>query len=260
MMLENKNVVIHGGGGAIGGAAARAFAREGAAVFLAGRGRDKLDRVAAEVAAEGATVEVAQVDALDEDAVERHAGSVGTIDVCLNAVGFDLGEQGIPLVELAADDYCGPVGALIRTNFVTAKAAARHMSGGGAILALSPPMARMPTPSAGPFGMAGAAVEAMCRQMAAELGPQGVRVLCLRLNGIPETGRLGSHTGRMWKRAADRLGVPFERMLEEIGAGGPLPGPLTVEQVADVAVFLASGRAAGMTGTVANVTGGSTAD
>lgn len=83
----------------------------------------------------------------------------------------------------------------------------------------------------------------------------------MRLSGIPETAeRLGSHTARMWERAAERLGVPYEQLLEQVGAGTYSGRPLTVQQVADLAVFLASDRASCLTGTVVNVTGGSVVD
>ncbi|KAB2339686.1 SDR family NAD(P)-dependent oxidoreductase [Actinomadura rudentiformis] len=267
MLLETKNAVIHGAGGAIGGAIARAFAREGAKVFLAGLSRARLDEVAHDIAAAGGKAEAAQVDALDEDAVERHAaevkGRAGSIDICVNAVGIDIGNQGIPLVELSADDYAEPITAYTRTNFVTARATARHMmaAGAGTVLSLSPPMSRTPVALSGPFGIAGAAVEAMSRQLAAELGPHGVRFVGLRLNGIPETAEvLGSHTRQMWRRAAEKLNVPFEDLLESVGSGGHLKRPLTVAEVANVATFAASDRARYMTGTIINVTGGSSPD
>ena len=76
MLLENKNAVIYGGGGAIGGAVARVFAREGARVFIAGLKREKLDAVAADIAAAGGRAETAQVDAFDQRAVEKHADAV----------------------------------------------------------------------------------------------------------------------------------------------------------------------------------------
>jgi 3-oxoacyl-[acyl-carrier protein] reductase len=154
---------------------ARAFAREGAKVFLAGRTLAKLDKVAEEIRAAGGVAETAQVDALDEQAVDRHADAVatqaGSIDVSFNAVGIDNGEQGIPLVELSADDFAVPVTTYTRTHFVTAKAA-RHMmkQGSGVILPLSQPMARMPAATTGSFGIAFAAVECLARQLAAELG------------------------------------------------------------------------------------------
>jgi NADP-dependent 3-hydroxy acid dehydrogenase YdfG len=71
MLLTNKTAVIYGAGGAIGGAVARAFAREGANVFLAGRTLASVDAVAKDIAAAGGQAETAQVDALDERAVAR---------------------------------------------------------------------------------------------------------------------------------------------------------------------------------------------
>jgi len=104
-MLENKNAVIYGGGGAIGGAVARAFAREGAKVFLAGRTLAKLDQVARGISAAGGMAEIAEVDALDEKAIDKHADAVaakaGGIDIALNAVGI-LHVQGTPFAELSS--------------------------------------------------------------------------------------------------------------------------------------------------------------
>jgi 3-oxoacyl-[acyl-carrier protein] reductase len=267
MLLEHKNAVVYGGGGAVGGAVARAFAREGATVFLAGRTQEKLDKVAAEIAAAGGVAETSVVDALDELAVDEHAAAVaeraGSLDVCFNAVGLDDGEQGIPLVELSADDFGAPIADYARTNFVTAKAAARRMIAqrSGVILSLSVPMARMPVALTGSFGIAGAAVESLSRQLAAELGQHGVRVVCLRPNGMPETAaKLGSHTREVWGRAAERLDMPMEQLLEMVSAGGMLQRPLTVDELANVAAFMASDRASGMTGTVANVTSGAALD
>nr|WP_052762570.1 SDR family NAD(P)-dependent oxidoreductase [Jiangella alkaliphila] len=76
MLLENKNAVIYGAGGAIGGAVARAFAREGARVFLAGRTLASLEPVAEEIAAAGGTAETAQLDALDRERVDEHLDAV----------------------------------------------------------------------------------------------------------------------------------------------------------------------------------------
>ena len=75
-MLENQNSVIYGGGGAIGGAVARAFAREGANVFLAGRTLESLEEVAEQIRSAGGVAQTAQVDALEEQAVDQHADAV----------------------------------------------------------------------------------------------------------------------------------------------------------------------------------------
>src|SRR5262245_30594394 len=91
-MLKDKIAVIYGAGGAIGGAVARAFAREGARLFLTGRHRASVEAVAEEIVSAGGSAEAAEVDTLDEQAVDRHLQSVinkaGRIDISFNAVGI----------------------------------------------------------------------------------------------------------------------------------------------------------------------------
>ena len=139
MLLEGKNAVVYGGGGAIGGAVARAFAREGAQVFLAGRTLAKLEEVAEEIRAAGGVAETAEVDALDEKAVDEHADAVaaraGGIDVSFNLISYG-DVQGTPLAQMALEDFERPVVNAVRTQFLTARVAARHMirQGSGVIL------------------------------------------------------------------------------------------------------------------------------
>jgi NAD(P)-dependent dehydrogenase (short-subunit alcohol dehydrogenase family) len=139
MLLEGKTAVIYGGGGSIGGAVARAFAREGAGVFLAGRTLERLEAVANEIRSAGGVAETAQVDALDERAVDEHADAVvaraGRLDVSFNLISHG-DVQGTPLVEMALEDFERPVVTALRTMFLTARAAARHMirQGSGVIL------------------------------------------------------------------------------------------------------------------------------
>ena len=138
MMLEEKTAVIYGGGGAIGGAVARAFADAGARVYLAGRSRARLEKVANDI---GDAAGVAEVDALDERAVVEHADAVaadvGGIDIALNAVSFPFVHD-TPLAELAVEEVMHPIDAFLRTNLITAKAVARHMTArrSGTILTL----------------------------------------------------------------------------------------------------------------------------
>ncbi len=130
MLLEEKTAVIYGGGGSIGGAVARAFAREGAGVFLAGRTLERLEAVANEIRSAGGVAETAQVDALDERAVDEHADVVvaraGRIDVSFNLISHG-DVQGTPLVEMALEDFERPVVTALRAMFLTSRAAARHM-------------------------------------------------------------------------------------------------------------------------------------
>ena len=130
MLLDDKNAVIYGGAGSIGSAAAKAFAREGARVFLAGRTAETLDAVAEEIRAAGGTADTAIVDALDERAVDEHADTVATeaggLDVCFNVIAHPYTHE-VPFQEMEVDDFLAPVEVAVRTTFLTARAAARHM-------------------------------------------------------------------------------------------------------------------------------------
>ncbi|HEX9369487.1 MAG TPA: SDR family NAD(P)-dependent oxidoreductase, partial [Roseiflexaceae bacterium] len=112
MLLENKNAIIYGAGGAIGGAVARAFAREGAKVHLAGHTLASLEKVAEEIRSAGGVAEAMQVDALDETAVDEHADTVaasaGGIDISFNLISYG-DTQGTALAEMSVEDFERPV-------------------------------------------------------------------------------------------------------------------------------------------------------
>ena len=267
LLLQDKIAIVYGGGGAIGGAVARAFARDGAQVHLLGRTESKLEAVAGEIRSAGGRAETGVVDVLAETAVdasvEAVVSAVGRLDVMINAAGFDDGEQGIPLVDLSAAEFGRPIADYTRSLFVTAQAAARRMKdqGSGVLLSISAPMARSGTALTGPFGPAQAAVETMTRQLAGELGGFGIRAVCLRPAGMPESAeRLGSHVRQIWSRAAERVGMTLDQMLPLVAGDTMVPGPMTVGELAEVAAFLASDRARGVTGTVINVSRGAVLD
>ena len=251
--------------GAVGGAVARAFAREGAHLFLAGRTLSRVEAVAEEITEAGGVAEAAQVDALDEQALDEHAdalaASAGGIDIALNAVGF-LHVQGTPFAELSVEDYLHPITAYTRTNFLTAKAVARHMvkQGSGVILTLSTPGARLTGVGFLGNGVASAAIEAFSRILAGELGPSGIRVVCLRPDAIPEAVST-SHTGEVFSGLAELAGTTVDGMLAERASTGTLLKRLpTLAEVANFAAFVASDRASAMTGAIANLTSGSLVD
>lgn len=267
MLLENKYAVIYGAGGVVGGAVARAFAREGATVFLTGRTLAKVGAVAAEITAAGGVAEAAVVDALDKEAVDKHAAGimkqVGRIDISFNAIGKDENDFGIPLVELTPEAYGRPVETWTRTLFITATAAARHMieQRSGVILALSSSVARMPEAMSGGLHAACVAVEALSQQLATELGPSGIRVVCLRPDGIMESAQLGSITRDVWGRAMERMGRTIDEYLDNPESSNALlPHTVTLEEVANMAVLMASDRASAMTATVANISCGAVSD
>jgi len=258
-MLEDKTAVIYGGGGAIGGAVARAFAAAGARVHLAGRSRARLEAVAGDI---GDAARVAELDALDEHAVVAHADAVaaeaGGIDIALNAVSFPYA-QGTLLGGLSVADVMHPIDAFLRSNLITAQAAARHMTArrSGVILTLSTAGARFARPGNLGFGTTCAAIEQMTQRLAAELGPSGVRVVCLRPTAIADAPASGSFTGEVFAPLAAASGVSVEQMLAQWGEDQTLLGRLpTLAQVADAAVFLASDRAGAITGAVTDLTSG----
>ncbi len=180
MLLENKVAVIYGAGGSIGGAVARAFAREGDKVFLAGRTQAKLDAVAAAIRAQGGGADTAVLDALDAQAVAVYIDGVvaqaGTIDLSFNLISY--GDVQQPLAEIAVEDFLRPITTAVRTHFLTTHAAARHMirQGSGVILAFGGggPQTR---PNLGGFKIALDALAGLRRQWACELGPHGIRVV-----------------------------------------------------------------------------------
>ena len=251
MLLEAKNAVIYGGGGAIGGAVARGFAREGARVFLAGRTRATLEKVAEEIRAAGGAAETAEVDALDERAVDAHADAVaaetGGIDISFNLISHG-DVQGTPLAEMAVADFERPVVTAVRTTFLTARAAARHMIGrdGGVILVFGGSGDPLRDYYLGGLQVAFEALESMRRQLASELGPHGVRVVTLRTGGVPETIPPGVE-GR-------------ERIVGDIETMTMLGRAATLEDVGNVAAFVASDRARTMTAATANISCGALVD
>jgi 3-oxoacyl-[acyl-carrier protein] reductase len=259
MMLENKSAVIYGAGGAIGGAVTRAFANAGARVYLAGRSRARLEKVASDI---GDAAGLAEVDALDERAVAAHADAVaahaGGIDVALNAVAFPF-VHGVPFVEMAVEDVMYPVDAFLRANLNTAHAVARHMTArrSGTILTLSTAASRFVFPGTLGYGTTGTLVEVVSERLAVELGPSGVRVVCLRPHAIADGPAHGSFAGAVFESRAAAAGLSVEQWLEQFAQDTTVLGQFpTVAEIADAAVFLASDRAKAITGTVIDLTYG----
>jgi 3-oxoacyl-[acyl-carrier protein] reductase len=255
-LLETRAAVIYGAGGAIGGAVAQAFAREGAQTFLTGRRPAPLETVATEIKRAGGAAHIAQVDALDEAAIEQHLDQVveeaGHIDISFNAVGFD-DVQGVPLVDLPVNDFQLPVVSWSRTVFLTSRGAARRMikQGSGVILTVVPAAAG--TGLASGFGAACASVESIARTLAAEVGPHGVRVLILQPNALPESDTLQAS----FAKYAKGLGTNPEEAITELANRTLLKRLPTLADVGSIAAFVASDRAGAMTGTVVKIDCGS---
>jgi 3-oxoacyl-[acyl-carrier protein] reductase len=251
VLLADKSAVVYGGGGSIGGAVARAFAREGARVFLAGRTMDKLETVAEEIRSSGGAADTAQVDALDPAAVDEHADAVaaeaGGIDISFNLISHG-DVQGTPMAEMELQDYIRPVVTAVSTTFLTARAAARHMigRGSGVILIFGGSGPPLPGYSLGGLQVAFEAMESMRRQLSSELGPYGIRVVTLRTGGVTESIPEG-FPGR------DRIVGDIEKMTM-------LGRAATLEDVGNAAAFAASDWGRTMTAATVNVSCGALID
>jgi NAD(P)-dependent dehydrogenase (short-subunit alcohol dehydrogenase family) len=263
MMLTDKVAVIYGAGGAVGGAVARGFAREGATLFLTGRSLAPVEATAKEVASAGGSAEASEVDALDEQAVDKHLQSVidkaGRIDISFDAVAVPgAGLLGVPLVELDVEQFSLPITTYATSYFLTARLAARRMVAqkSGVIMTVTTLQSRTGFPTAGGFGPAMAAKEALTRELSAELAPHGIRVVGLRPQGIPGTRSLKE----AFEPRAKASGMTLEQF-QELGASRTHPRRLsTLAELANMAVLMASDKASGMTGTIVNLSMGTLDD
>ncbi len=262
-MLKNKIAVIYGASGGIGGAVARAFAHEGARVFLTGRDQASVDAVAKDIASAGGSAVAAQVDALDEHAIDTHLQSVidtaGRVDISFNAVGIPNAEiLGVPLTDLDVEHFSRPVTSYTRSYFLTARLAARRMipNKSGVIMTVTALHSRTGLPLVGGYGPAMAAKEALTRDLSAELAPHGIRVVGLRPQGMPETRTIRD----AFEPRAKASGMTWEQWQEFLASRTHPRRLMALEEMANMAVFMASDKASGMTGTTVNLTMGSLDD
>ena len=263
-ILENKCAVVFGAGGSIGAAVAKEFAAEGARVFLAGRTQTSLDMVAKEIIVTGGKVQTTVVDALDDAAVNRYMDDVakqaGNIDVVIDLTGPLASEygNGKVAVELPVDEFMTPLTTIVRSHFITARAAARHMVNqkSGVIIFVTGSPSRPHVPGATAIGAAFAALENLTMNLALEVGPMGVRAVCLRTVANVDSRPILDTMGMM----AERLHITKEQALGQVAFSTFLKVPATVKDTANAAVLIASDRARMMTGTVVNASAGAALD
>lgn len=263
MLLKNKTAVIYGAAGAIGAAVARAFAREGAKVYLTGRKRGPVAAVTEEINRAGGSAEAAEVDALDEAAIDAHLQAVvsqaGRLDVSFNAVGFpDAKIVGVPLVELEVEHFARPIADYTRSYFLTARLAARRMvvQKSGVIMTVTSIPAREGTTLNGGYGSAHAAKDALTRDLSAELAPHGLRVVSLRPHGLAESSTMQE----LFTMKMAKSGMTFEQFQSYLANWGHPRRLQQVVEVANAAALLASDLASGIMGTTLNLTMGAVSD
>ena len=260
-LLDGKVAVIYGAAGGVGSAVAKAFAREGASLFLAGRTESSLNPVAKEISNAGGVADVSKVDALSPESVDAHLQNVvaksGKLDISFNLIGTNVA-IGSKLTELSEPRFAEAAFSKVRSYFITMTAASRIMEkqGRGVILGLTAPNARLPRPNMGGFAVGGAAIEALCRQLAFEVGPKGVRVVCLRTGGTPDNPVLKA----VFTHIAKLRGTTFQAIADSEAQITALKRAPLLPDVANAAVLIASDYASGITATTVNASCGELVD
>jgi NAD(P)-dependent dehydrogenase (short-subunit alcohol dehydrogenase family) len=256
--LENKTAVVYGDG-ATGAAIAKAFASEGAKVFLAGRTLSKLKTIADSILSDGGAIETRQLDALDEQAVEQHMADIitktGKIDISYNAIGIpQTGVQGIALTELSLEGFLRPLTVYTQSHFITAKAAAKRMihEGNGVIILHTPTPGKISQPFMGGIAPAWAAIEALSRSLSVECGPFGVRAVCLHTTAIPETPLIDE----VYEIHGKSHGTSYEQFYSVMQSRTHRRRLTTLTELTNAAVFVASDEGGAITGTILNLTAG----
>lgn len=256
--LENKVAIVYGDG-AIGGAIAKAFAREGASVFLTGRTLTKLDAIADGILSGGGAIETAKLDALDEQAVEEHMREIvrkaGKIDISFNAIGIpQTGIQGISLNETSVERFLLPITTYMQSHFVTARAAARRMveQGHGVIVMNTANPSRISPPFMGGMVPAWAAMEALCRSLSVECGQYGVRAVCLLTTAMPKTPLI-DEVFNIQSKVHGKTFEEFQSVMEGLTHRRRLT---KLEELTNAAVLVASDEGSAITGTILNLTAG----
>ena len=256
MILQNKKAVVYGAGGSLGEAVSKALAAAGATVFLTGRNLASVEKVKNEIIHAGGKAEADEVDAFNENAIGLHLEKVlrkgDSVDISFNAVGIDV-IQGKPLVDLSMDDYLMPVTQTLQTRFLTAKAAGRVMikQRSGVILSLTATPGGIGYPYTGGFAPACSAVESFSRNLAAELGVYGVRVVNIRSGGSPDS--------KVFRDAIRDRPEIMNGVLQGMEGDTMLKKLPLMDDIANTAVFLASDMASKITGVTIDVTAGTTA-
>jgi NAD(P)-dependent dehydrogenase (short-subunit alcohol dehydrogenase family) len=264
LSLKDKVAVVFGAGGAVGSALASEFAARGAEVFLSGRTKSRVQDVANAISGRGGKATVAEVDALDEAEVSGYVdevvGAAGRIDVVFNAMGPQPVEynNATSTMELPVAKFMLPFETIVPSQFITARSAARHLTRqrSGVLLFLSATISRGQSPNTAAIGSAYGALESLTRCLATELGPAGVRVVCVRSMGMAETRTMQ----QTYELGGQAMGVPAEKMQAIVASRALLGRSPSVAETAALLAFLASDEAAAITGAIVNSSCGQVLD
>jgi 3-oxoacyl-[acyl-carrier protein] reductase len=263
-VLKGRHAVVFGAGGTIGAAVAKEFAAEGAEVFLSGRTKSSVEALTKQIAANGGRAHAAVIDTLDDAAVNEYVDAIvkqtGKIDIILDFAGPLAKEygNGKMAVDLTVEEFLVPLATMVRSRFITARAAARHMlkAHSGAIILVTGSPARPHVPGATAIGAAFGAMENLAANLAFEVSPFGVRVVCLRTTANIDSRSIQDTMSIV----ASQLNITKDQAMAQIAQANFLKVAATVQDTANAAVLIASDRARMLTGTVVNATAGAALD
>jgi NAD(P)-dependent dehydrogenase (short-subunit alcohol dehydrogenase family) len=247
-LLTGKVVFITGASRGIGAAAARLFAREGAAVVLAARSTGALQRIVTEVRAGGGVADAVTMDLADRAsiraAVDRAEKLHGRLDGAFNN-GAAIQQQPGPLGTTSDEDIDEQFAVNFRAHWtaMTAEAALMRRNGGGAIVNTSSIGSRRANPALPAYGAMKRALNSITETAAVTWAPDGIRV-----NGITPGGT-ATEMIDAWEAATPGI-------VERINASTPLGRMAEPREVAEVAAWLLSDRASMVTGAIVPVDGG----
>lgn len=203
------------------------------------------------------------MDAFDEKAIDQHLQAVvdkaGRVDISFNAISIAPAKiLGAPLVDMDAEKFQLAITGYTRSYFLTARLAARRMlkEKSGVIMTITALPARRGSRNNGGYGAAQGAKEALTRDLSAELAPHGIRVVSLRPHGITETETMR----QVYEVNAKEPGLSWEQFKAFLDTNTHRGRATDLQEVANMAVFIASDRAGAMTGTALNLTLGALDD
>jgi len=255
MRLEDKVAVITGGGIGIGRYMALAFAREGAHLVLAGRTPGPLEDAAREIESLGRRALAVPTDVAFENQVKaligRAIAEFGRIDVLVNNAGIE-GPTAY-LVDLELPDWQRVLDVNLTGMMLCTRETLKHMlpRRSGSIINVSSAAGKRGFPLRAPYAASKWGVIGFTATVAQEVGPQGIRCNCI-CPGATEGDRLE----RVLRARAPEFGLTYEEIVVRSVAGSPLRRMVKPQEVADIAVFLASQESSAMTGQALNVTAG----
>ena len=256
MQLEGKVAIVTGGGIGIGRAIALAFAREGADIVLAAESEPPLREVAADIEKMGSKALVVMMDLLDqtspEKMVDKALDAFGKIDILVN----NSGSEGpiMPVSEMDLDGWndllsVNLTGAMLCSRYVLEKSMIPRKS--GVIVNMASAAGRKGLPNRSPYSSSKFAIIGFTQSLAGEVGRHGIRV-----NAIAPASVEGERIERVFRISAKNMGVSYEDIVKYSNTRAALGRMVKPEEVAALALFLATDQSSAITGQTINIDAG----